>query len=119
METPAKQCIYCTKKINGRADKKFCDCYCRTSYHNIQNGITNNCIRRINGMLQKNRRILAEIHAQLPRKKSIPIHLLYSHGFNLAHFTHQQKHIKFGTYTCCYDYGYKIISKYEVEIIRF
>lgn len=119
METIEKQCIYCAKRIRGRADKKFCDCSCRTSFHNIQNGNTNNCVRRINGMLQKNRKILAQIHDTFPRKKTIPIHWLYSHGFNLAHFTHQQKHLKLGTYTCCYDYGYKLIGKYEIAVIHF
>ncbi|TAG15119.1 MAG: hypothetical protein EAZ13_08730 [Sphingobacteriia bacterium] len=118
MEMSEKQCIYCAKKIIGRTDKKFCNCYCRSGFHNIQNGTANNNIRRINLLLQKNRRILAHIYAVFPRKKTVPINTLYLQGFNLAHFTHQQKHIKFGTYTCCYDYGYKIIGKYEVEVIQ-
>lgn len=118
MEMPEKQCIYCAKKIIGRTDKKFCNSYCRSGFHNTQNGPTNNCIRQINLLLQKNRRVLANIYASYPRKKTVPIHTLYLQGFNLAHFTHQQKHIKFGTYTCCYDYGYKIIGKYEVEVIQ-
>ncbi len=113
-----KCCAYCSKKIIGRTDKKFCNSYCRTSFHNSQNGPSNNCIRQINLLLQRNRRVLANVHALFPKKKNIPINTLYLHGFNTAHYTHQQKHQKMGTYICCYDYGYKLIGKDEVEIIQ-
>jgi hypothetical protein len=113
-----KCCCFCSKKIIGRTDKKFCNSYCRTSFHNAQNGPTNKCIRQINLLLQRNRRILANIHSLLPLKKTVPVNTLYLHGFNTAHFTHQQKHHKMGTYTCCYDYGYKMIGKDEVVIIQ-
>jgi hypothetical protein len=32
--TIMKNCIWCDKALEGRADKKYCSSYCRTAYHN-------------------------------------------------------------------------------------
>jgi hypothetical protein len=36
METEIKKCLACNKTLRGRADKKFCDDYCRSNYNNLQ-----------------------------------------------------------------------------------
>lgn len=53
-------CKECDSPLIGRSDKKFCNDYCRTSYHSRRNRVSNNTIRFINMALQKNRRILAD-----------------------------------------------------------
>src|SRR5690554_4460190 len=53
-----KTCTYCGKPLMGRADKKFCDSDCRSSYYNELNRHTNNLMRQVNRTLSKNRRIL-------------------------------------------------------------
>jgi hypothetical protein len=113
-----KNCLQCAKKIVGRTDKKFCDNYCRSSYHNEQTGKSSNYIRQINHLLQKNRRILAATYSQYPARQPIPLHELLLMGFNALHFTHQQKDQRAGTYTFCYDYGYKMIGRNAVKIVQ-
>ena len=34
MRIEPKPCLSCSKPVKGRTDKKFCDDYCRNSYHN-------------------------------------------------------------------------------------
>lgn len=41
------------EKINGRADKKYCDDFCRNSYNNHLKGQINNVIRNVNNALLK------------------------------------------------------------------
>ena len=66
-KTLEKKCILCEKNIRGRADKKFCNDYCRAAYNNELKSPANNFIRNINNALGKNRRILATF---LPEKES-------------------------------------------------
>ena len=54
----AKKCLYCDKTLNGRADKKFCNDYCRNAYNNQLKSANSPIIRNINNALVKNRRIL-------------------------------------------------------------
>jgi hypothetical protein len=49
------------QSFKGRADKKFCDDYCRTNYNNQLKSCENNYVRNINNALGKNRRILEEL----------------------------------------------------------
>ena len=113
-----KNCLHCAKKIVGRTDKKFCNNYCRSSYHNEQTGSRTNYMRQVNYQLQKNRSILAATYSLYPKRKIIPFHELFLRGFNLVHFTHQQKDQRAGTYTFCYDYGYKMVGRNAVMIVQ-
>ncbi len=56
-----RACLTCGTSIKGRTDKKFCDDYCRNSYHNKLNSDDNNYVRNVNNVLRRNRRILEEI----------------------------------------------------------
>ena len=51
-------CLECKDKLRGRKDQKFCSDYCRNAFNNRQNEDANKYVRRINGILRKNRRIL-------------------------------------------------------------
>lgn len=118
MDSISKQCLYCAKKINGRTDKKFCNSYCRSGFHNAQFSDKTNYMRQINLLLQRNRKILAEVFTQNTRKKTIALSELYLRGFLANHFTHQQKDQKEGLCFFCYDYGYRIIGKDTVKIVQ-
>ncbi|ANH83918.1 hypothetical protein A8C56_13300 [Niabella ginsenosidivorans] len=101
-----KQCLFCKKSIKGRADKKFCDDYCRNNYNNAAKGASVNLIRNINNVLRKNRQILSE-HLK-ENGKTIKIHRdkLQSAGFQFRYNTNQYQTQKGQTYFFCYDYGY-------------
>ena len=68
MQNETKTCLQCGKTLRGRADKKFCDDYCRNNYNNQLKANTNNYVRNINNALGKNRRILEKYIACKQRK---------------------------------------------------
>jgi len=113
-----KKCMYCTKAIYGRTDKKFCDSYCRSSYHNNMVSVDINYVRRINYHLQKNRKILAAAFSDNKQANSISFKELFVQGFSFAYYTHQQEINKEETYLYCYDYGYRVIDNNEVKIVQ-
>ncbi|MBH2003581.1 MAG: hypothetical protein I8H66_02735 [Sphingobacteriia bacterium] len=119
MSSTQKSCLHCNKGINGRADKKFCNDYCRSSYHNGLNGNHTNYIRQVNYQLQKNRRILAAAYSRYSKGSTVPFQELLLRGFSLLHFTHQQKPDRSGTYICCYDYGYRMVGRNAVKIVQY
>lgn len=100
-----KKCLACDKKLSGRADKKFCNDYCRNNYNNSLKSANSNLVRNINNALLKNRRILegvvgAEEMAKLPKDK------LLQQGFNFKYFTHTYTNKKGNVYFFCYEFGY-------------
>jgi len=113
-----KSCTHCSKKLVGRTDKKFCNNYCRSSFHNDQLGNRTNYIRRINYLLQKNRQILAASYSIHPAKKPIPLSTLFIQGFSAMHFTHQEKNQRNDTFIFCYDYGYRKVGRNAVQIVQ-
>ena len=54
----SRLCIECGSTIIGRVDKKFCSDLCRNAYNNIRSRDKNNLMRKVNGILRKNRSIL-------------------------------------------------------------
>jgi hypothetical protein len=118
METNPKQCLHCTKKIAGRTDKKFCNNQCRSSYHNHFYGDRSNYMRRVNGLLLRNRKILADLFALHRTGAAVPLSELYLKGFSPSHFTHQQKKARNQLLTYCYEFGYQITEKNCIKIIQ-
>jgi|SRR5690606_4939682 len=106
METEQKLCLACEKPLKGRADKKFCDDYCRNAYNNQKNSDQNNLVRTINHILRKNRRLLEQ---QLPvgeEMKKMPREKLAALGFQFKYFTHEYKTQQGKIYYFVYEYGY-------------
>ncbi len=103
-----KLCIECGVPFKGRSDKKFCSDFCRNHYNNKLNGFTNNYVRRINGILRKNRRILEKYYAgnrfEMDRER------LIWEGFDFRYFTHGSKADDGNMYYYCYDYGYSMVN---------
>ena len=61
MKLSTSHCRDCGNKLLGRSDKKFCNDYCRNTYHSKRNRDVNNHMRNINNILRKNRRILHQL----------------------------------------------------------
>jgi len=101
-----KSCLTCDKPLKGRADKKFCDDYCRNSYNNQLKSISNNNIRNINNTLNKNRRILESLLPETEETAKANKEKLQRLGFNFKYITHTYITKTGKTYLYCYEYGY-------------
>lgn len=100
-----KQCLFCSNKITGRTDKKFCNDYCRNAYNNQLKSANSPAIRNINNTLIKNRRILETMLGEEKMIKQLKEKLL-TQGFNFKYFTHNYTNQKGNVYYFCYEYGY-------------
>lgn len=103
--TVSNKCLYCDKTLNGRADKKFCNDYCRNAYNNQLKSVNSSVVRNINNSLIKNRRIL---ETTLGEEKTVNVSKdkLLQQGFSFKYFTHHYTNHKGNVYAFCYEYGY-------------
>jgi predicted nucleic acid-binding Zn ribbon protein len=103
-----KKCLSCSKPLKGRADKKFCDDYCRNNYNNEQKskGNYSKLVRNINNALLKNRKVLESILPVNEETAKANKEKLQGLGFQFKYFTHQYTTKTGKTYYYCYDYGY-------------
>jgi len=101
----SRKCLSCDKILNGRADKKFCNDYCRNAYNNQLKSANSPVVRNINNALIKNRRIL---EAMLGEEKMVkqPKEKFHSLGFNFKYYTHNYTNQKGNVYVFCYEFGY-------------
>lgn len=99
-----KQCLDCGTTFTGRADKKFCSAYCRTNYYNRHNSDQNNHMRKVNGILRKNRRILLEQNTS--GKTKVAKKTLLKEGFSFEYFTNVYTNKKGLQYYFVYEQGY-------------
>jgi predicted nucleic acid-binding Zn ribbon protein len=106
MHLERRTCLNCAKPIQGRADKKFCDDYCRNNYNNQIKAYSNNMIRNINNALRKNRRILEDLLPDSEDTAKITKRHVLGRGFDFNYLTHTYTNKKGNTYFFCYDYGY-------------
>lgn len=113
MET--RNCLECGQKLSGRKDQKFCSDYCRNGFNNKLNEDSNKYVRRINGILRKNRRILEKLN---PRGKvTLDGIRLAEEGFNFHYYTNIYTTQK-GQYYFCYDYGYLKIDNDQYMLVQ-
>jgi hypothetical protein len=112
------KCIYCGKKFEGRADKKYCSDACRTSYSNDLKTRENEEIRSIRLSLRKNRNILKKLIGK-KQDQIIPKETLEHNGFLFDYHTHFfTSELQKNVFTFCYDYGYREIGNKKFKIIR-
>lgn len=97
-------CQECGKTFMGRSDKKFCDDFCRNSYHNRQNRGNTRFVRNVNRILSKNRKILAHFNPE--DKSKVHRNKLINKGFNFNYHTSTYTTKAGATYYFCYDKGY-------------
>jgi predicted nucleic acid-binding Zn ribbon protein len=103
--TTKRECLACGKVLHGRADKKFCNDYCRNAYNNNLKSANSPFVRNINNALLKNRRILEAVLGAEEMQKTTKDKLLQL-GFQFKFLTHTYTNKKGNVYTFCYEYGY-------------
>jgi hypothetical protein len=119
MKMEVKKCQFCQTEIKGRADKKFCDNYCRSSFSNKSHKDANRLLRVTNSILKKNRIILEKLYlSKQGIENSFQSIKFLEMGYNFKFQTHW-KEIESGKIcVCCYDYGYVQDSRGQLAIIR-
>ncbi|MFI5129420.1 MAG: hypothetical protein ACHQFX_05490 [Chitinophagales bacterium] len=105
-QVESKTCLTCGKPLKGRADKRFCDDYCRNTYNNQLKSTSNNLVRNINNALGKNRRILESILPEGEETAKANKEKLQRMGFQFKYITHTYVTKTGKTYFYCYEYGY-------------
>ena len=113
-----KNCHYCGKLIHGRADKKFCDDYCRNSANNLKRNCDSPLVRNIVNCLKINRNILEGILADGVEKVRIPKDKLMRLGFYFGYHTHTFTNWKGDLYIYCFEYGYIELGEGWVLVVR-
>lgn len=118
MESTERQCLDCGKTLRGRVDKKFCDDYCRNNFNNRQNSDQTNYVRKVNNILRKNRRILADLLAEKEDFVKVRKEKMTELGFLFTYHTHTYLTQKGQTYWYCYEYGFLPLEQDWVLIVK-
>ena len=118
MDTNKRTCPTCNRPIAGRLDKKFCDDGCRNAYNNRHYGDRNNYIRRVNGLLNRNRRLLESLLTKGEEMTRLPRAKLAELGYNFQYNTHQYTNKNGQVYYFCYEYGYLPLEKDWLLIVK-
>ena len=105
MENTTRLCLACYKPVKGRADKKFCDDYCRNAFNNKAKSEESSYVKQLVLLLKKNRRILEELLGKEDMIK-LPAAKFTGKGFRFNYYTHQYKNKKGNIYNFCFEYGY-------------
>lgn len=105
METEVKFCLACKKPVRGRADKKFCDDYCRNAFNNQLRMQEPPQVKEIILTLKKNRKVLEELMGAEEMCKQ-PKNKFITKGFLFDYHTHLYKNKNGNTYYFCFEYGY-------------
>lgn len=110
-----RKCRQCGEGLHGRADKKFCDAYCRSQFHNEKATVESSIFRSVERILRRNRRILLMI----TRKSGMVISKtkLREMGYNFEYFTHRVRARKGMTYYFCYDRGLLPLDESTVAVV--
>jgi predicted nucleic acid-binding Zn ribbon protein len=106
MKTETRNCLACGKPVQGRADKKFCNDWCRNGYNNKDKTEATNFVRNVNNILKRNRRILEELIPAGAETGKCPKKKMTAKGYNFQYHTHVYTTKKSVQYFFCYEYGY-------------
>lgn len=106
MESNTKACLECGKAVKGRADKKFCDDYCRNAYNNKINSDNSAVVRQVNAILKKNRKLLEDSFKPGEELCKTTKQKLIDKGFQFKYLTHTYTNKKGNVYYFSYEYGY-------------
>ena len=105
-------CLKCGKPLVGRADKKFCDAYCRNSYNNQHKALDEQYIQFVNVRIRKNRRILKNLCPE--GKATVRKEILDKMGYDYRYFSGLHK-TKSNLYYLVYDYAFSPIFERNIE----
>ena len=111
-----KNCLECGDELFGRVDKKYCNDQCRNSYNNRLNGVDDDYVRKVNGTLRKNRKVLMALNPKGTTK--VDKEKLLKAGFDFGYFTNTYTTKDNRTYYYCYDYGYIEIEDQLYALVK-
>jgi len=111
-----RNCLLCGHPVRGRSDKKFCNDYCRNGYNNARSARDQVLVRQVNGVLQRNRRILAALLSEAPTARVLREELLLR-GFQFHYATHSLKR-QGQVYRCCYEFGWTELPEERLRLLR-
>ncbi len=116
---PGKNCLFCGQNFMGRADKKFCNDYCRSALHNQIKSENHHHFKEVDHVLKRNRKILAALFEQTQKqKKGILTRKIQELGFIFSYHTHILPLENGEEGVFCYDYGYIKTKCGELAIIK-
>ncbi len=98
-----RECLECGEPLRGRADQRFCDGSCRTSYNNKLNKEVNQFLSKVNSILRRNRTILHRLNPN--GKTKVSRQILLNSGFRFEFMTNTYTTKSGKKYQFCYDYG--------------
>lgn len=111
-----RNCSECKSPFLGRADKKFCSADCRSSHNNRMNRNANNYVRKVNGILRRNRRILEDLNPE--GKTRVMGKTLRSAGFQFDYHTSVYRTKKGAEYYFTYEHGYLALDNDYFMLVR-
>jgi hypothetical protein len=112
-----KKCPYCNNVISGRTDKVFCDDKCRNNFYYMVNNEQKTYIRKINGILLKNRGILRTVNPS--GRTSVPKRYLEELEFDFGCFTGIHKTKRGRLYYLVYDQAFSFDENERVSLVVF
>lgn len=119
-DEPIRSCLTCGKTLRGRADKKFCDDYCRNNYNNQlkAKNVNSGIVRNINNALLKNRKVLESILPTEEETAKANKEKLIGLGFQFKYLTHTYTTKTGKQYSYCYDHGYLPLDNDWFLVVR-
>ena len=112
MAAKPNNCLNCGKLITkGRANKKFCNSYCKDEFNNAAKIAEGKEISMINTILKQNRRGLKKLFDPDKPDKKFSREILVREGFEFGFLTHiAVTKGKANEIIFCFDYGYREIE---------
>lgn len=105
-----RTCHYCNTPISGRADKKYCDVYCRVAFHRgLKKTKYHSFYQEVKAALDLNRRILLMLN--FDGSTTVEANILLDKGFNTQYYTHHYTNRKNDTYYFVFETGYRSYTK--------
>ncbi len=100
----ANHCLRCNAPLEGRADMRFCNEDCRNSHKNIQLAADRKNMKKINGQLGKNRRLLMRI---LGEQEMVKVHRddMLRLGYDFKYLTHHYTNNQGKVFDFVYEHG--------------
>jgi hypothetical protein len=109
-----KTCAFCEKVLEGRSDKKFCDPYCKSSYHYKKSlEQSPRFYNKVDNQLKTNRRILKQYNKA--GKSTVRASILISEGFDPNFFTHYWKNQHGDVYLFVYEFGFLRKTEHQTD----
>lgn len=108
------KCIQCHKKMEGRADKKYCDNHCKSAYQYAKSKTKEKSrFQIVQNQLKINRKVLKR-HNKIGKTTIRKVELL-KEGFNPKYFTNYWRTQKGEVYWFVFEYGFHQIKERNID----